>query len=270
MLDKVLSTFGIPNVIKTENGSPFNSYAFRQYVENIGFKHRRVTPLWPRANSQAESFNKPMMKTIKTANVERKSWKQELYKFFRQYRATPHISTGYTPFQLLFGRESATKLPQVNKPSLINKQIEENARQNDETAKYTMKRQFDERNHTKPCDIQIGNSVLRKTDRKENKLTPAYEANHYTVTNKKGNMITVTNGNGLVTRNSSKFKKVNRPSIRTSIDELEDEEEKIRKRTSFTNYATTSERKTCTEIFSGLCAQSLILFQGHNNPLFYI
>ena len=165
-----------------------------------------------------------MMKTIKTTNVERKSWKQELYKFLRQYRATPHISTGYTPFQLLFGRESATKLPQVNKPSLINKQIEENARQNDETAKYTMKRQFDERNHTKPCDIQIGNSVLRKTDRKENKLTPAYVANHYTVTNKKGNMITVTNGNGLVTKNPSKFKKVNRPSIRTSIDELEDEE----------------------------------------------
>jgi hypothetical protein len=40
-------------------------------------------------------------------------------------------------------------------------QIEENAIQNDETAKYTMKRQFDERNHTNPCDIQIENSVLR-------------------------------------------------------------------------------------------------------------
>jgi hypothetical protein len=35
----------------------------------------------------------------------------------------------------------------LNKPNLINKQIEENAIQNDETAKYTMKRQFDERNH---------------------------------------------------------------------------------------------------------------------------
>jgi hypothetical protein len=33
---------------------------------------------------------------------------------------------------------------------------------------------------TKPCDIQIGNSVLKKTDRKENKLTPAYEPNPYT------------------------------------------------------------------------------------------
>jgi hypothetical protein len=56
----------------------------------------------------------------------------------------------YTPFQLLFDREPATKLPQVSKPNLINEQIEENALQNDETAKYTMKRQFDERNHTKP------------------------------------------------------------------------------------------------------------------------
>ena len=80
-----------------------------------------------------------------------------------------------------------------------------------------MKRQFDERNHTKPCDIQIGNSVLKKTDRKENKLTPAYEPNPYTVTNKKGNMITVTNGNGLVTRNSSKLKKLNRGSICTEF-----------------------------------------------------
>jgi hypothetical protein len=83
VLYKVISTFGIPNVIETDNESPFNSFAFRQYAENIGFKHRRVTTLWPRANSQVESFNKPMMKTIKTADVERKTWKQELYKFLR-------------------------------------------------------------------------------------------------------------------------------------------------------------------------------------------
>jgi hypothetical protein len=44
VLDKVISNFGIPNVIKTDNESAFNSYAFRQYAENIGFKLRRVTP----------------------------------------------------------------------------------------------------------------------------------------------------------------------------------------------------------------------------------
>ena len=41
-----------------------------------------------------------------------------------------------------------------------------------------MKRRFDERNQRKPCDIQIGNTVLRKTDRKKNKFTPTYEPLH--------------------------------------------------------------------------------------------
>ena len=67
VVDKVLSIFGRPDVIKTDNGSPFNSVAFQRYAENSGFKHRRMTPLWPRANAQAEAFNKPMMKAVRTA-----------------------------------------------------------------------------------------------------------------------------------------------------------------------------------------------------------
>ncbi|KAK3108827.1 hypothetical protein FSP39_016677 [Pinctada imbricata] len=106
VLDKIISMFGIPKVIKTDNGSPFNSYQFSQYAQNIGFHHRRITPRWPRANAQAESFNKPLMKNIKASEVEHRNWKQSMYQFLRQYRATPHSSTGITPFHLLFGREA--------------------------------------------------------------------------------------------------------------------------------------------------------------------
>ncbi|VDI20257.1 Hypothetical predicted protein, partial [Mytilus galloprovincialis] len=102
-------------ILKTDNGSPFNSYEFREYAASIGFSHRRITPRWPRANAQAESFNKPMMKNIKAAEVERKSWKQSMYRFLRQYRNTPHSSTGVNPFKLLFGRETNTKLPSIPK-----------------------------------------------------------------------------------------------------------------------------------------------------------
>ncbi|VDI40241.1 Hypothetical predicted protein [Mytilus galloprovincialis] len=104
--------------------------------------------------------------------------------------------------------------------------MDENARQNDESEKCKMKKQFDERNHAKPSNIEIGNYVLRKTDRKENKLTPAYEPNPYNVMNKKGSMITATNGEKVVTRNSSKFKKVNRPPIHND-DEIEEQFENI-------------------------------------------
>lgn len=36
------------------------------------------------------------MKTVKAATIEQNNWKQEMQKFLRQYRATPHSTTGIT------------------------------------------------------------------------------------------------------------------------------------------------------------------------------
>ncbi|CAC5403829.1 unnamed protein product [Mytilus coruscus] len=113
--NKVISIFGIPNVIKTEYGPPFNSRAFKQETEHTGFEHRRVTLLGRLAIAKAESFNKPLTKTFKTAHVGGKSWKQELFQFIRQYGPTPHTNTGYPPFQLLLNCELATNLQTVTK-----------------------------------------------------------------------------------------------------------------------------------------------------------
>ena len=94
VFDKVISTFGVPKIVKSDNRSPFQSYEFMKNAENMGFVHRRITPRWPRANAQAESFNKPLMKTIRSAHVNQLNWKQEMFKFLRQYRSTPHTPTG--------------------------------------------------------------------------------------------------------------------------------------------------------------------------------
>ncbi|XP_033729841.1 uncharacterized protein K02A2.6-like [Pecten maximus] len=94
VLDKVISLFGTPKIVKSDNGSPFNSEQFRCYAGAMGFDHRRITPRWPRANAQAEAFNKPLMKVVRAATLENRNWKQEMYKFLRQYRATPHVTTG--------------------------------------------------------------------------------------------------------------------------------------------------------------------------------
>ena len=56
VLDKVLSTFGVPNVLKSDNGPPFNSAQFDSYAAHMGFKHRKITPVWPKANAEAERF----------------------------------------------------------------------------------------------------------------------------------------------------------------------------------------------------------------------
>lgn len=75
MLDKVISSFGIPKVVNTDNGSPFNSKQFAQNAEYIRFNHRNITPHWPRPNAQAGAFNKPLMKTVTTTTIEEKNWK---------------------------------------------------------------------------------------------------------------------------------------------------------------------------------------------------
>ena len=56
----------VPMVIQSDNG-PLIQATFELYMAEIGMKHQRITPLWPQANSEADSFMKPLTKTIRAA-----------------------------------------------------------------------------------------------------------------------------------------------------------------------------------------------------------
>ena len=83
VLDNVFSMFGIPKTLKTDNGPPFNSSKFAQFANYLGFHHRRVTPLWPRANGEAERMMRNLNKVIQTSHVDGKHWKQNLNEYLR-------------------------------------------------------------------------------------------------------------------------------------------------------------------------------------------
>ena len=110
VLDKIFSFWGIPDKLKTDNGTPFQSSDFRCFAKDLGFHHQRITPYWSEANAVAERFMKTIGKVCKCAHVDGKSWKQELYRFFRNYRATPHTSTGQAPATVLNSVPLKTKL----------------------------------------------------------------------------------------------------------------------------------------------------------------
>ena len=76
-LDKIFTEFGVPVSLKTDNSPPFNSYEFKTYASITGFRHRRITPLWPQANAETERFMHTVRKSIKTAQNKGRSWKQE-------------------------------------------------------------------------------------------------------------------------------------------------------------------------------------------------
>ena len=64
----------------------------------IGFKHRRVTPLWSEANGVVGRFMKTFGKVLRTTS----NWKHQMYELLRNYRATPHCTTGVALATALF------------------------------------------------------------------------------------------------------------------------------------------------------------------------
>ena len=47
VLDSILSEYGNVKRIDTDNGAPFNSELWSEFLRTRGIKHHRITPLWP-------------------------------------------------------------------------------------------------------------------------------------------------------------------------------------------------------------------------------
>ena len=46
----IVTRFGIPNVLISDNGLQFDSKAFRKYCSDLGIKNRYSTPAYPQGN----------------------------------------------------------------------------------------------------------------------------------------------------------------------------------------------------------------------------
>ena len=64
-----------------------------------GFLHRKITTLGPEANGHAENVMKNLWQGRKNAHSQGKDGRRELYVFVTYYRATPHPSTGKSPYK---------------------------------------------------------------------------------------------------------------------------------------------------------------------------
>ena len=205
-LDKLCSSYGIPEVIKTDNGPPFKSRGFKSYSKHMGFKHRRITPLHPRANGLVENCNRMITKVLKIARIECKPWKTGLLAFLLNYRATIHLTTGKSPAELFFAkRPFRTRFGDFKNTTLDNRQIREHDKRQKEKAKASA----DDKSYVKMQDVKAGDKVLVKV-KKANKFCLNYDPIPYTITENKGRMITASRNHPphTITRNTSQFKKL--------------------------------------------------------------
>ena len=111
-MDRMMSRFGIPEVVRSDNVPPFNGKEFSKFARYMGFDYKPVPPRAPWTNGLVERFMPNLKKAIQITRQEGKNWKQEMQKFLRAYRATPHSTTHCAPAELMFnGRRYKTRLP---------------------------------------------------------------------------------------------------------------------------------------------------------------
>jgi hypothetical protein len=183
-LMKIFSDFGIPRIIYSDNGPPFQSKEFSLFCSEMGIKHHRVTPLHPRANGEAESFMKMLNMIEQITNSTNKDYRTAIVEMLMGYRSTPHSATGKTPYEIMMNRNIKTKLDYL--PKLYG---DEDKEIDERDAEYKMRiKSSAENRNTKPHQYRLGDFVLVKQF-KTNKWSTPYQKEIYSIMQINGSQI---------------------------------------------------------------------------------
>lgn len=118
-LKSIFARHGVPGIIMSDNGPPFNSKDFAAFCQNWGIDHKTSSPFLPRSNGLAERSVQTIKKLL-TKSVESNS---DPYVALLHYRTTPKGNLP-SPSELLMSRALRTKIPSILanfEPKLINK-----------------------------------------------------------------------------------------------------------------------------------------------------
>ena len=103
--------YGTPFSILTDNGLEFSS--MQSFSNQIGFDYKRITPQHPQSNGACEKVNQTVIEgLIRERQQSGTSSLLALGRVTFLYNGTKHQSTGFTPFEIVYGRK-------VNQPDIV-------------------------------------------------------------------------------------------------------------------------------------------------------
>ncbi|XP_064470265.1 uncharacterized protein LOC135385018 [Ornithodoros turicata] len=104
-LVNIFSRVGVPEEILSDRGTNFTSGLMKEVARLLSLRQLTTTPYHPMANGLVEKFNGTLKTMLRRMCAERpRDWDRYLAPLLFAYREVPQESLGFSPFELLYGR----------------------------------------------------------------------------------------------------------------------------------------------------------------------
>lgn len=203
--DHFIVPYGIPERLHSDQGPDFESHVIKELCKIMGIHKIRTTPYHPRGNP-VERFNRTLLSMLGTLEHKDKTqWRNFVKPLVHAYNCTKNDTTGFAPYELMFGRQPrlpvdlAFNLPLQNKSFKSHSQYVEKLRttlqesyklaiQNANKMADRNKARFDMR--VKPSKLEPGDRVLVRAVRLrgKHKLADRWETDIYVVVEQAGDL----------------------------------------------------------------------------------
>ncbi|KAK7884500.1 hypothetical protein WMY93_027623 [Mugilogobius chulae] len=196
--------YGIPQKIHSDQGTDFESRTIKELCTLTGIHKIRTTPYHPRGNP-VERFNRTLLDMLGTlAEQEKSHWKDFVKPLVHAYNCTKNDTTGFTPYELMFGRQPRLPIDLVfglpmgtsslNNSEYVQKlkaQLEKSyqlAAENAEKIMLKNKTRFDRK--IIASELELGDRVLVRNVRLrgKHKIADKWESDVYVVVKKSANL----------------------------------------------------------------------------------
>ena len=139
-MKSIFATHGIPETVMSDNGPQYSGTPFREFATEYGFTHVTSSPRFPQANGEAERA----VQTVK--NMLRRC--KDPYMGLLAYRTAP-LHNGFSPAELLMGRQLNTRLPVLPSQLAPQKKDQSPLQAKEEVYRHKMKDHYDKSHRAK-------------------------------------------------------------------------------------------------------------------------
>ena len=105
-LMELFSRHEVPKEILTDQGTNFTSQLLQELYKMLGVKPVQTTPYHPQMDELVERFNQTLKQMLrKMIDEEGRDWDKLVPYILFAYREVPQSSTGFSPFEMVYGRD---------------------------------------------------------------------------------------------------------------------------------------------------------------------